>query len=58
MNGDIRQEHGHYRLEIDGKFVGNYDTFSEALKELEEEKEESSCWTDPLQESLSQKMGA
>lgn len=58
MNCDIRQEHGHYRLEIDGKFAGNYDTFSEALTELEKEKEESSCWTDQLQESLSQKMGA
>lgn len=58
MNCDIRHEYDHYRLEINGKFAGNYDTFSEALTELEKEKEESSCWTDQLQGSQLQKTGA
>lgn len=36
MRFDIRRERGYYRLEINGEFYGNYDTFSEALNDLEE----------------------
>lgn len=36
MRFDIRREFGHYRLEVDGKFYGNYDTFAEAMNDLEE----------------------
>ena len=39
MRFDIRREKGHYVLEIDGKFYGSYDTFSEALMDLEGEME-------------------
>lgn len=39
MRFDIRRERDHYVLEIDGKFYGSYDTFSEALMDLEGEME-------------------
>ena len=34
-NIEIRQDHGHYTMFINGKFYGNYDTFTEAVKDLE-----------------------
>lgn len=34
---EIKHQGNHYRLDIDGKFFGNYDTFSEAVLALEEE---------------------
>lgn len=36
MKFDIRREFEHYKLEIDGQFYGNYDTFTEAAIDLEE----------------------
>lgn len=39
MQFDIRHEKGYYRLEINGEFYGNYDTFAEALLDLETEME-------------------
>ena len=39
MRFDIRRERDHYVLEINGEFYGSYDTFSEALMDLEGEME-------------------
>ena len=35
MSVEITQEHGHYSMYIDEEFYGNYDTFTEAVQDLE-----------------------
>ncbi len=43
MQFEIKNERGHYILNVNGKFYGSYDSFSEAVKDIElirAEKEE------------------
>lgn len=37
MSYSIKHEGRYYRLEVNGEFYGNYDTFAEAQKDLEAE---------------------
>lgn len=43
MQFEIKSERGHYILNVNGKFYGSYDSFGEAVKDIElirAEKEE------------------
>lgn len=41
MDGySIKHENGHYALRVNGEFYGNYDTFFEAVQDLEDAKRE------------------
>jgi len=40
MKVEIKQVYGHYAMYINNQFYGNYDTFSEAIKDFEEMKKE------------------
>lgn len=35
MKFEIRQEHGHYVMYVDGKFYGSYDTVAEAARDID-----------------------
>ncbi len=39
MKFDIRQEHGHYELYVDGVFYGSFDTATEAAQSADEIKD-------------------
>ena len=40
MKFEINNEHGHYALYVNDIFYGNYDTFTEAVDEMEEIKKD------------------
>lgn len=40
MKIEIKQEKGHYVAFVDGVFFGSYDTFSEAVKDIDSLKSE------------------
>ena len=35
MQFEIKSERGHYILNVNGKFYGSYDSFSEAVNDIE-----------------------
>lgn len=40
MKIEIKSEHGHYVMYVNGKFYGSYDTVSEAANDIDEIKKE------------------
>lgn len=42
---DITHDHGHYKAVVDGHFYGEFDTVTEAVKDIEQsfEEEEKAC---------------
>ena len=40
MSIEIKNEHGHYVVYIDGTFYGSYDTMTEAAQDIDEYKKE------------------
>lgn len=40
MRFEIKNDHGHYTLYVDGMFYGSYDKFSEAADDVEMLKKE------------------